>query len=400
MVSLTRHAGLMRDKTSEHRGRVAPVELFFDLVFVFAITQLSHTLLHKLTVQGLVETTLLFFAVWWVWVYTTWFTNWIDPDRTPVRLALFVLMLAGLVMSISIPSAFGAGGLAFACAYVFMQVGRSAFTVCAIGTASESNARNFQRILAWLVLSGLFWIAGAFAEGNARLALWAIAIGLEYFSPWVGFWVPKLGRSTTGDWDIDGHHMAERCSLFVLIALGESLIITGSTFEKSAVTPATVAALVSAVVGTAAMWWVYFAIGAERGTHHIAHAADPGRVARVGYTYLHIIIVAGVIIAAVADELVLGHPGGHVALPALLAIVGAPVVFLLGNGYFKWLSAPYFPLSHLAGLAVLAVVGATEFQFHLSTPLALSLVTTGVLVLVALWEWLSLTRSKGAPHHI
>ncbi|MBN8938814.1 MAG: low temperature requirement protein A [Rhizobiales bacterium] len=398
MVSLFRHAGLLRDKTSAQRGRVTSIELFFDLVFVFAITQLSHGLLHKLTLAGLVETTLLFFAVWWVWVYTTWSTNWLDPDRMPVRVALFVLMLAGLVMSISIPSAFGAGGLAFAGAYVFMQVGRTAFCVCATGLASESNRRNFQRILSWLVLSGLFWIAGGLAEGNARLALWAIAIGLEYLAPWTGFWVPKLDRSTTADWDVDGHHMAERCSLFVLIALGESLIITGSTFEKSAVTVTTVAALVSAFVGTAAMWWVYFAIGAERGTHHIAHAADPGRVARVGYTYLHIVIVAGVIVAAVADELVLAHPGGHVELPALLAIVGAPALFLAGNGWFKWLSAPYFPLSHLVGLALLALIGATEFQFHLFTPLALSLVTTGVLVLAAIWEWLSLTSGEAEAH--
>ncbi len=398
MVSLFRHAGLLRDKTSVQRGRVTSVELFFDLVFVFAITQLSHGLLHKLTVAGLIETTLLFFAVWWVWVYTTWSTNWLDPDRPAVRVMLFVLMLAGLVMSISIPSAFGGGALAFAGAYVFMQVGRTAFCVCATGMASESNRQNFQRILAWLVLSAVFWIAGAFAEGPARLALWVLAIGLEYVAPWLGFWVPSLGRSTTADWDVDGHHMAERCSLFVLIALGESLIITGSTFEKSAVSVTTVAALVSAFVGTAAMWWVYFAIGAERGTHHIAHSDDPGRIARIGYTNLHLIIVAGVIVAAVADELVLAHPGGHVELSALLAIVGAPALFLAGNGWFKWLSAPNFPLSHLAGLALLALVGATEFQFHLFTPLALSLVTTGVLVLVAVWEWRSLASGQAEAH--
>jgi low temperature requirement protein LtrA len=390
MPGFLHHRGFLRDKASKDRGRVYPVELFFDLVFVFAVTQLSHLLLAKLTVQGLLETMLLLLAVWWVWMYTTWFTNWLDPDRTPVRLSLFVLMLPALVMAISIPTAFGAGGLAFAVCYAIMQVGRTAFAHWAVGEANRTNVLNFRRILVWLSLSGAFWIAGGLAEGNLRLALWTVALALEFCAPWLGYWVPGIGASATTDWDIDGHHMAERCSLFVLIALGESLIITGATFEKLPVTAATVAALVSAVAATAAMWWIYFAIGAERGTRHIAHSSDPGRIGRIGYTYLHIIIVAGVIVAAVADELVLAHPAGHVALGYLLAIVGAPILFLTGNACFKRLSAPYFPLSHLVGLGALAVIGLAEFALHLFSPLALSLVTTAILIGVAIWEWMSL----------
>jgi low temperature requirement protein LtrA len=398
MASLFRHAGLLRDKNAADRGRVTPVELFFDLVFVFAVTQLSHALLHKMTLGGLFETTVLFLAVWWVWVFTTWSTNWLDPDRTAMRLALFVLMLAGLVMSISIPTAFGSGGLAFAGAYAFMQVARTTFSICATGMASPGNKRNFQRILAWLAVSAVFWIAGGLAEGPVRLGLWVIALGIEYVSPWAGFWTPGLGRSTTEDWDIDGHHMAERCSLFVLIALGESLIVTGSTFEKSAVSVASVAGLITAFLGTVAMWWVYFAIGAERATHHIAHSSDPGRLGRIGYTYLHIVIVAGVIVAAVGDEVVLAHPDGHVALPAFLAIVGAPFLFLVGNGCFKKLSAPNFPLSHLIGLGLLVLIGAAELGLHLTTPLVLSFLTSAVLVVVAGWEWASFAKTRHAAH--
>jgi low temperature requirement protein LtrA len=282
MTSLIAHAGFLRDKASAGASRVAPVELFFDLVFVFAITQLSHGLLAKLTPVGLVETTILFLAVWWTWICTSWATNWLDPDRWPVRLFLFAVMLGGLVLSASIPTAFGAGALVFALAHAAILVGRPLFVICALGEASPGNRRNFQRILAWACLSSTCWVAGAFADGPARIAIWSLALLLDYGPAWFGFRFPGLGASSTTDWDIDGHHLSERCALFVIIALGESLLITGTTAQKLPVTVATVSAFVSAFVATVAMWWLYFAIGAERATHHIARSDDPGRMARSG----------------------------------------------------------------------------------------------------------------------
>jgi low temperature requirement protein LtrA len=269
--------------------------------------------------------------------------------------------------------------------------------ICALGEASPGNRRNFQRILAWACISSACWIGGAFADGPVRIAIWSLALLLDYGPAWFGFRFPGLGSSTTADWDIDGHHLSERCALFVIIALGESLLITGTTAQKLPVTFPTVAAFVSAFVATVAMWWLYFAIGAERATHHIARSDDPGRLARSGYTYWHIVIVGGIIVAAVADELVLAHPAGHVAPAYLLAIVGAPALFLLGNGAFKWLSAPNFPLSHLAGLGLLVFLAAAEFALHLFSPLALSVVTTLALVIVAAWEWRSLKGTAPIP---
>src|SRR5882724_6155887 len=222
----------LRAREGHDHARVTYVELFFDLVFVFAVTQLSHGLLAHLTPLGALQATLLMMAVWWVWIYTSWITNWLDPERPAVRLMLFVLMAAGLVMSASIPQAFGARGAAFAGAYVFMQVGRSLFMLWALKQHDSGNYRNFQRITLWLALAALFWLAGAWFEGRQRIVLWAIAIGIEYLSPSVGMWVPGLGRSTPQDWKIDGGHLAERCALFVIIALGESLLVTGATFAE------------------------------------------------------------------------------------------------------------------------------------------------------------------------
>jgi low temperature requirement protein LtrA len=384
---------LLRPRGGRDHARVTFVELFFDLVFVFAVTQLSHGLLAHLSLRGAVETGLLMLAVWWVWIFTSWITNWLDPERRPVRVMLFVLMAAGLVLSASIPQAFGSRGLAFAGAYVFMQVGRSLFMLWALGRHDAGNFRNFQRIITWLIAAGVFWIAGGFAEGNRRLVLWAIAIGIEYLMPAAGMRVPGLGRSLPQDWQIDGPHLAERCAQFVLIGLGESLVVTGATFADMAWDRFAVEAFIAAFLGSVAMWAIYFNIGAERASHHMATAAEPGRLGRSGYTYLHILIVAGIIVTAVADEIALTHPHGHADLEAVLAIVGGPALYLLGTALFKRLTAPNLPLSHLVGLGLLLALGAAGgmiARLHLATA------TTAILIVVAVWEWTSL-KGRGRP---
>jgi low temperature requirement protein LtrA len=187
--------------------------------------------------------------------------------------------------------------------------------------------------------------------------------------------------------------MAERCGLFVIIALGESVLVTGSTFAGMAWQPAGVAAFVLSFIGSVAMWWIYFAIGAERGSERIAHSSDPGRMARLAYTYLHVPIVAGIVVGAVADELVLAHPLGHTEGAALATVVGGPALYLLGNALFKRTSSANVPLSHLVGLALL---GALALLAPHAAPLWLSAATTVVLVLVAAWEWMSLGRQRPA----
>jgi low temperature requirement protein LtrA len=384
-----------------HDHRVTFVELFFDLVFVFAITQLSHGLLKHLTPLGAVQTGLLLLAVWWVWIFTAWWTNWCDPERPAVRLMLGAMMLAGLVLSCSIPRAFEDRALAFALAYVFMQLGRTGFMLWVLRLHDAANFRNFTRIFLWFTAAAPFWIAGAFADGTARLWIWAIAIAIEYVSPIAAFWVPGLGRSNTTDWQIEGAHIAERCALFIIIALGESILITGATFADLPWNATTISAFVVSFAGSVAMWAVYFNIGAERASRQIAASDDPGRMARSGYTYIHLLIVAGIIVVAVGDELVLHHPGGHdghTDISTAAAIVGGPALYLVGNALFKRLSTSNLPLSHIAGLALLAVLAPTAM---ITTPLVLSAGTTAILTIAAAWEWLSLGRGKtaNAPSH-
>jgi low temperature requirement protein LtrA len=382
--------GSLLRRDGAERGRVGMVELFFDLVFVFAVTQLSHTLLEHLDWANTLRVGMLMVAVWWVWIYTSWVTNWLDPQRVPVRTALFVLMLAGVVMSASIPQAFGERGLAFAAAYVSMQIGRTVFFIWAVRSGPVSMRRNFQRVAVWLSLSGVFWIAGALAPGDARLLLWALALGIEVVSPMLYFWVPGLGRSSVQDWNVDGGHMAERCALFVIIALGESLLVSGANFASAEWNAPVATAFGLAFLGTVAMWWLYFDKGQAAGHHRIAHAQDPGRHARTGYTYLHLPIVAGIIACALADELVLAHPE-HASSAGITAMLGGPALYLAGVGGFKWASRERAlpPLSHLVGLLLLAVL-ALPAALHWLSALAVMGGAVAVLVFVAVWEQVSL----------
>jgi low temperature requirement protein LtrA len=380
--------GLLRSR--DHRAHVTNVELFFDLVFVFAVTQLSHTLLEYLSLPGALQTGFLLLAVWWVWTYTSWFTNWVDPDRPTVRLLLFLAMLAGLLMSASIPQAFGHEGLLFALAYSFIQVARTLFIVVASRGRDPVVHLNFLRILTWLTGSAVFWIAGGLASGEQRVLAWIVALSLEVFGPSIGYFVPGLGRSQTSDWKIDGAHMAERCSLFVIIALGESILVTGATAAGRPATTPAICAFVVAFLGSVAMWWIYFNIGAGRGSRQIAGSADPGRVARAVYTYFHIPIIAGIVVSAVADEISIAHPDGHMQPAFAACLLGGPALYLLGNVFFKRASAKYYPLSHLAGLGLLVLLAPLA---PYCTPLALGAATTAVLIVVAGWETLSFARA-------
>jgi low temperature requirement protein LtrA len=336
-------------------------------------------------------------AVWWVWIYTSWTANWLDPDQTPVRLMLLVLMLAGLVMSASIPDAFAELGAAYAIAHVFIQVGRTIFMIAALRKAGEARlAQNFRRILVWLVIAGIFWMAGAFADRETRLILWLVALAIEYAGPSLGFYVPGLGRSSTADWTISGGHMAERCALFIIIALGESILITGATFAEMPWSSAQIAAFLVAFVGTVAMWWIYFDTGQRRGTHVIEQSADPGKLARLAYTYLHLPIVAGIVVCAVSDELILAHPSGHLELPAIAVILGGPALFLIGVGFFKKTFAPHFPLSHMVGLGLLLVLVPIAFFLE---PLSLGALAMLALIVTAIWETRSLRGLKAKLSH-
>ena len=203
------------------------VELFFDLVYVFAVTQLSNLLIGDLSWVGAAHAAFLLLVIWWAWIYTTWMVNWFDPNSTRVRMTLMVAMLASLLMAAAIPDAFGGDRLLFAIAYVTLQVGRNVAAMLML-PRGYSLRRTFERIVAWSALSGTLWILGGLGA-RTQLAFWGTALAIDLAAPFAGYWTPRLGRSRTGDYEIEGGHFAERCQGFIIIALGESIVVTGAT---------------------------------------------------------------------------------------------------------------------------------------------------------------------------
>jgi low temperature requirement protein LtrA len=378
-----------------HGGGHAPVsylELFFDLVYVFAITQISHALLVNLTWRGLAEAGTAFLGVWWAWMYTTWAANWANPDRAPVRIMLLLAMLASLLMATALPHAFSTGpadcGALFAGSYLALQFGRTLFMAAIMRQDDRRGMMNMLRIACWFVLSSVFWLAGLRAEGDARIALWLTALGIEYLGPLAGFRTPFLGRSMTADWNISGSHMAERCALFIIIALGEGIVVTGANLAAADLTAERITAFLTAFAGSALMWWIYFDLGAERGARHITTHAEPGRVAREAYTYLHMPIVGSIIVCAVADALLLEGHEPHASRELILTTCGGLVTFLVGLGLFKRFSNALgnFPLSHNVGIGLLLALGGWAWWHPLP---ATGFAAGGVMALgvVAVWEW-------------
>jgi low temperature requirement protein LtrA len=348
-----RQWNLMRPRTGSER--VTNVELFFDLVYVFAVTQLSHYLLSHATVAGALRTGLLLVMVWLVWAYTTWVTNWLDPERIAVRLLLLALVPASLVMSAFLPEAFGPRGLAVGCAYAGMQVGRSAFAVVAL--RGQPLQRNYERILAWCLVSGALAVAGGLAAGHARELLWAGAVGVDLLGGLAGFYTPGLGRSSTADWTIEGGHFAERCQAFILIALGESIVVIGATLSGlPRITGAEIGAFAVAFIGTIGLWWLYFDRSAEEGARVIAASSDPGRLGRSAYHFIHPFMVGGIIAVAAGDEVVLSHPDAVGEVRVAWLVLGGTALFIAGHAAYKASLWRHISWPRIAAVVVLALL--------------------------------------------
>lgn len=362
-------------------GEVRPIELFFDLVYVLAVTQLTRHLVANLTPRGALETLILLLAVWGAWNHVAWITNYFDlGDRAP-RLVLIGLMLASLIMSSSLFGAFGDHGLAFAGALSVSLLGGQLSAFVAVGRGHPLTA-VFERVLIWWIPICLLLIAGGLVDGNGRVVIWLIALAVLYVVTGSGFPLPRLGRSLTTDYTIAGEHMAHRCFLFVTIALGESILVIGSEFGELPREPSTVAAFVTAFVASVAFWWIYFDRSAEAGLEVIATATDPGRLGVTAYTYFHIPIVAGVIVAAAGYELAIAHPGDQLDVATACLLLGGPSLFLVGQMLFKWALWGHVPLSRSAPVgALLALIPVAV----VSTALLLLSLATAVIVAAAWW---------------
>lgn len=381
--TLSRFAPKSAVRTGRHDGhvKVTNIELFFDLVYVFSIIQLSHYLLDHQTWLGALEAVTIFAAIWWAWNYTAWAANWINPDHFAGRVLMIVLMGLALLMAVSIPYAFDGRGWLFVIAYVAMALIR-AFYMAAVMRDSQMG-QNYYQLGLWSALSGVFWIAGALIP-SLRLPLWMIAVIVDYAAPYAGFWVPKDGKTPMESWTLEGHHLLERNQLIFIIALGESILLLGGTLVYKE--ELTVLSFVTAGLGfltIVTLWWLYFVRSTAEGEEAFDETADHARLARAGLAYGHGIMVCGAIVVAVSIEEMIAHPTGHAHTPAIIIAAAGPVIFLIGNAIFRMTMARRVPLVYGLGVAGFVGVAALVYLTHASG----LLLGAGVLAVLMALTW-------------
>ena len=357
---------------------VTPLELFFDLVYVFAIGQLSHHLLEHVDLRTGAETAIMTLAVFYAWYMVAWGANWLDPDRPPVRLLLVGLMFASLLMSAAIPGAFDGRAWLFVTGYLLIQIGRSLFLIIAL--RGRALGRHFVNDLVWELGAGALWVAGAIADADARLVLWGLAVAATYTGVASLHWLPGRGRAIDlAHTEIAGGHLIERFRLFFIIVLGETVLVTGNSFTNEPFELERLLTLVIAFTGTVALWWCYFQRIERIGFEAAETADDAGAIGWEGTWTLTLIVIA-LIGIAVGDELAIAHPDDEPTLGFTILAFGGPALFLLAQTLFLRDVLGHVPRSRLLGLAALALLAFATASLTLIAGIAAS---TAVLVAVA-----------------
>ena len=372
-----------RDPNAENR--VSSFELFYDLVFVFAITQTTHLLIEHLTWLGALQSGMILLTVWWAWQYTTWVTNELNPDAIPVRLVLVAIMLGSLLMSIAIPEAFGDKAVLFAFSYVFIQVGRHLFLTFIAADPHTVERSRSAHILSWFSISAVFWIAGAFAGGDTQIFLWIVALTIDSTGPIFVYYVPWLNRLDPEAWAISPGHFVERFQLFTIIALGESIVLTGATTSSLEFDTPRVIAFISAFIGSVTLWWLYFNYVATIISHHLAEAKEMIRMAKSVFVYGHFPVIAGIVLTAVGDELIIAHPTHHLETAALMAVIAGPVIYLLSFVAIRYSVVKSWAVRRLIGAAACVAVGLIAEFMHPQAVLV-GLVIVAIFITVILSE--------------
>lgn len=308
--------------------RVTPLELFFDLVFVLAITQCTALMSHHPTWSGLAQGLLVLGMLWWAWVGYAWLTSVIDPEEGAVRLVMFGAMAALLLVSLCVPEAFGSLALAFALTYGVVRTAHIALFMLA-SPEDDALRRSVLGLAASTAVAIVLLAAASLFDGLAQGALWALALFLDMAGPYF------FGSE---GWKLMPEHFAERHGLIVIIALGESIVAIG-VGASGALSFGIGAAAVLGVALSAALWWVYFDIVAIVSARRLAEA-EPGRarneLARDSYSYIHFLIVAGTILLALGLKTTIGHFGGHLHAVPAFALLGGVAVYLLGLVAFRY----------------------------------------------------------------
>lgn len=351
-------------------ARVTPLELFFDLVFVLAITQVTALMAAQPTWAGLAKGVLIMALLWWTWVGYAWLTSVVDPEEGGVRFAMFTAMAALIVIALCVPEAFDDRALLFALAYGGVRFAQ--IWLFWLASRDDPELRASVAGLAVSTTIGVGLIVGAsFLDAELQGAVWALALLIDYGGPLL------FGQE---GWKLAPGHFAERHGLILIIALGESIVAIGVGAEGLAIGPGEVLAAVGGIAIASALWWLYFDVVALAAERRLATAA-PGReqngIARDSYSYLHLPMMIGIILCALGLKKTIVHVEDPLKLIPALALLGGPALYLLAHVAFRLRNIRTFNVQRtVAAIVLLALIPLTRDLD--------ALVITGILVAV-LW---------------
>jgi low temperature requirement protein LtrA len=361
--------------TDPTRRDVTPLELFFDLVYVFAIGQLSHQLLAHPTWTGAAEALVLYLAVYAAWAYTTWAVTLVPAENPRTQRMLLAVMFVGLFMNAAIPRAFGDAGWVFVATFLMIHLGRTGWLLT-VGL-DRLNQEHFVRVLVWFVAAAPLWLIGAAVDDGARLTWWAAATVIELVGTWTAHPLPRR-KLDSRQVSFAGGHLLERGRLFMIIAFGESIMTAGAALTAAPYAPMTLLTSGVALTGTVALFWLFFS-RSEHVIRHYQRTEDPIRAGRSG-VYSLMASVAGMIAAAAGDERVIAFPMQRTGLTTSLLLFGGPALYI---GAQTWHSATIFDdlsRSRLIALCALVIGGALTLTVpaYLSAIIAAAIVVTAV----------------------
>jgi low temperature requirement protein LtrA len=362
--------------TQREHARVTPLELFFDLVFVLVLTQCTALMADVPTVQGVAQAMLVLGAAWWSWVGYAWLTSVIDPDEPAVRLVVFVAMAAFLVCALCVPGVFGGAGVLFALAYAVVRVSQIALFVLA--SHDDPRLRSSVIGLGASTAAGVTLLGAASqVDGRAQAALWAVALLVDLGGPFL------FGAE---GWRLEPEHFAERHALIVIIALGESVVAIGAGVVPERDGGLTAGVVVAAVVGSAlaaGLWWLYFDVHATVGARRLEHATpglERNELARDGYSYLHLPMVAGVVLVALGMKKTLGHVDEPLAAVPAFALLGGTSLYLLALVAFRLRMVRRWSYDRLAaGVLLLLLVPVATLVDALVSVIGLTALLAGLV---------------------
>ncbi|MDZ5445851.1 low temperature requirement protein A [Micromonospora sp. 4G57] len=362
------------------------LELFIDLALVFALAGVVSRVARDIVSEDLVVrwramTYLLVLALplIWLWITTAHITSWFDPRRRKIQWIVLASAFGLLVMSTSLPYAFVGRGWAFVLPYVILLCGRPLILMPAL--RGHPLRQLYRRSVLWCAASAVIWSVGAAVSGGARAALWGAAVTVDIVAAQLRWPVPGMARRPVSAWAMDsGHHLPERYQQFLMIALGETVLAVGATLTYQPATAATAAGLVVAFLSTVLLWRIYFYRSGHVLAEAVAAAGDREAAGRATGT-AHVVMVMGIVAAAVGFEIVLKHPNGRPEPAWLVAILGGPALFLYGRIRLERVVFDRLSIRRVVAIAALAVAAV---PLHFAPPLAATVVAALVLLAVAL----------------